>query len=57
MFFFGGGGRLRKGKCNCGRREVVDEGGGAKGRDRLEERKRGNGEKKIIKRWYENKGK
>ena len=55
--FWGGGGRLRKGKCNCGRREVVDEGGGTKGRDELEERKRGNGQKKIIKRSYENKGK
>ena len=35
----------------------MDEGGGTKGRDGLEERKRGNDQKKIIKRWYENKGK
>ena len=35
----------------------MDERGGTKGRDELQERKRGNGQKKIIKRWYENKGK
>ena len=34
---------------------IVDEGGGTKGRDGLEERKRGNSQK-IIKRRYENKG-